>query len=226
MISESGFKDEDQDSNGGGTAADVEEERPAAAVSFPQTKAEEVDVTFPDVEAGLNSPLSTSSPAAIESPDTDSQRVVGRSGVLAFFNRNRTLRSDIDTRGAQRRNLDDSQRSSTAGRWRSLAGGSRMIRFASDRSDINNQEMRGIVATPISSGQSKPMTRGERFLTNIQNEVEDVPGNIMGLVPGVDHQDATERGREDSMMASNNQMYRLQATRGAKDVGCCRVSCL
>ncbi|KAL7533720.1 hypothetical protein ACHAXR_005400, partial [Thalassiosira sp. AJA248-18] len=109
----------------------------------------------------------------------------------------------------------------TAGKWRSLAG-SRRVRFASHRSDINNDEMRGIVATPLDGDQCRPMAPGARLFKNIQTEVEagqQEAAQFLRMGSVVEEGDGLEDGKP-------NQMYRLQATRGAKDVGCCRVSCL
>lgn len=101
-------------------------------------------------------------------------------------------------------------------RWRSLAG-SRMVKFASDRSDLNDDDARGIVATPLDSSRARPMAPGVRFFKNIQNEVEDAQPQFMRSGSSGQYRD--DMGYSDS---HPNQMYRLQATRDAKDLGCFR----
>lgn len=168
--------------------------------------------SFPDSEDANNNgggPKSASAPVVETNFGNNSTKVRGGGIFSRLFHSDNT-----DT---VENHLDDSQRSSfTPGKWKSLAG-SRRIRFASHRSDINNDEMRGIVATPLDSDQCKPMAPGARLLKNIQTEVEDVP-QFLRFGSFVD-----EEGGASSTQQTN-QMYRLQATRGAKDVGCCRVS--
>ena len=67
----------------------------------------------------------------------------------------------------------ESNISNTSNNWKSL-GSKTKIRFASQRSDVNNDELRGIVATPLDVDVAKPMAPRARLLKNIQTEVEDV----------------------------------------------------
>ena len=70
--------------------------------------------------------------------------------------------------------LESSNMSNTSSsNWKSL-GSKTKIRFASQRSDVNNDELRGIVATPLDVDVAKPMAPRARLLKNIQTEVEDV----------------------------------------------------
>ena len=70
--------------------------------------------------------------------------------------------------------LESSNMSNTSSsNWKSL-GSKTKIRFASQRSDVNNDELRGIVATPLDVAVAKPMPPRARLLKNIQTEVEDV----------------------------------------------------
>ncbi|KAL9189546.1 hypothetical protein ACHAXT_009221 [Thalassiosira profunda] len=108
----------------------------------------------------------------------------------------------------------------TAGKWRSLAG-SRKIKLASQRSDVGGDEVRGIVATPLEMGQGRPMAPGARFLRNVQAEVEvPAPPQFLRMKSSANLQEDEEGWEEEDV--AENQMYRLQATRGSMDVGCFR----
>ena len=77
--------------------------------------------------------------------------------------------------------LESSNISNTSSsNWKSL-GSKTKIRFASQRSDVNNDELRGIVATPLDVDVAKPMAPRARLLKNIQTEVEDVAK--VGVLP-------------------------------------------
>ncbi len=91
--------------------------------------------------------------------------------------------------------------------WSSM--GARRVRFAAGGSDINDDERRGIVATPLESNMGKPMGMGERFFKNFRSAADDI--NEWGQ--GSPAKDDDEK---------NDQMYRLQATR-TRDVGFIRV---
>ena len=64
----------------------------------------------------------------------------------------------------------------TSSNWKSL-GSKTKIRFASQR---YNDELRGIVATPLDVDVAKPMAPRARLFKNIQTEVEDVAGGLPG----------------------------------------------
>mmetsp|Transcript_16060 Transcript_16060/g.32083 ORF Transcript_16060/g.32083 Transcript_16060/m.32083 type:complete len:729 (+) Transcript_16060:122-2308(+) len=91
----------------------------------------------------------------------------------------------------------------SAEHWSSM--GARRVRFAAGGSDINDDERRGIVATPLESNMGKPMGMGERFFKNFRSAADDI--NDWG-------QESPEENVDDKI----DQMYRLQATR-TRDVG-------
>ena len=80
--------------------------------------------------------------------------------------------------------------------WKSL-GSKTKIRFASQRSDVNNDELRGIVATPLDVDVAKPMAPRARLLKNIQTEVEDVAKEV-GLPMGAAAQQLFKRSASAS----------------------------
>lgn len=151
---------------------------------------------------------------------------------------------DDDDDGDDEGSIHNRNFHSRATAWKSLGSRNTRIRFASQRySDLLNDEVRGIVATPLDADLCKPMGTGARFLKNIQNEVEDlVEENRPHLfrkstmlrdeeedgdegIGGGDDFGGLENGHgEDGDLGGSetSQMYRLQATRGANDVGCCR----
>ena len=69
--------------------------------------------------------------------------------------------------------LESNISNTSSSNWKSL-GSKTKIRFASRRSDVNNDELRGIVATPLDVDVAKPMAPRARLFKNIQTEVEDV----------------------------------------------------
>mmetsp|Transcript_1771 Transcript_1771/g.3928 ORF Transcript_1771/g.3928 Transcript_1771/m.3928 type:complete len:759 (-) Transcript_1771:433-2709(-) len=204
-----------------------------------------------DEELGNNSSLGDHDNAIDDENGQVEREVQRQSRGRSFFNRfhrSNTNVSHDDNDAANKNDSDDegsthnhnsSARRHTA--WTSL--GSRKIRFASQRySDLLNDEVRGIVATPLDADLCKPMGTGERFFRNIQNEVEDLVEENRPqffrkttMLRGEEEGDG-EEGDGDRFGRSENdhgedgdlggsetsQMYRLQATRGAKDVGCCR----
>ena len=85
----------------------------------------------------------------------------------------------------------ESNISNTSNNWKSL-GSKTKIRFASQRSDVNNDELRGIVATPLDVDVAKPMAPRARLLKNIQTEVEDVAKEV-GLPMGAAAQQLFKR---------------------------------
>jgi len=121
-----------------------------------------------------------------------------------------------------RDSLLDRSPSHAQGRWGTM--GTRRIRFASQRSDVNENELRGIVATPLDLGTAKPMGAGERFLRNIQNEVGEIDAPRQKLFRRCGTVNEGEGPAQDEQGPAAPRVYRLQATRGARDVGCLRVS--
>lgn len=101
---------------------------------------------------------------------------------------------------------------SSIGRWTPL--GTRRIRFASQVSDDNIEERRGIVATPLGQESGKAQGMGQRILRNFEAPLflreDDVVGDL-------------EVGDGSCSESPVNQMYRLHATR-ASSVGVFRVS--
>ena len=105
----------------------------------------------------------------------------------------------------------ESNISNTSNNWKSL-GSKTKIRFASQRSDVNNDELRGIVATPLDVDVAKPMAPRARLLKNIQTEVEDVAK--VGLPMGAAAQQLFKRSVSTSQHQQEEEGNSVHDTNG------------
>jgi len=105
----------------------------------------------------------------------------------------------------------ESNISNTSNNWKSL-GSKTKIRFASQRSDVNNDELRGIVATPLDVDVAKPMAPRARLLKNIQTEVEDVAK--VGLPMGAAAQQLFKRSVSTSQHQEEEGIGSVHDTNG------------
>ena len=208
----------DEDNNignrekGGGN----EEATPVYAEGFPAAVAS-IDASSVCVGENSDTPNRSGSVLGSENPNArqaESHRRVSVAGSLSHV---RTFFSNSvsSTNASDRKRV---RSTSNVEKWVSI--GSRRIRYASQVSDDNEEDRRGIVATPLDEELGKPMGMGARFLKKLQVAADDVGESgqffIRRSSPCDDQADSLRENNE-------NQMYRLQATRES-EVGCLRVS--